>query len=392
MTGLVLTAGGARGAYQAGVLKRMGELSRLRDQPSPFKIITGASAGAINAVSIASSHESFSKTTEQLAKLWSDIQAKDVFKTDSLSLGAESAKWIRDLSLGGILGGGGAQSLLDFSPLRNYLLKNIHFDGIKSAIEKQHLYAVAISATSYYSGRSFSFIQGQPGHPIWRKSRRYSLSVTLEVDHVWASCAIPIIFQPVKISMPIGDFYFGDGALRLTTPFSPAIRLGADRVFAIGIRSQKSAEARVQTELLDSTGERLKMKKPPLAQVFGVALNSIFLDHLDSDLEHLKRMNEIIEFLDPARPLKTREPMKVVTPYAINPSVDLASVAEAHSMKMPRIIRYMMEGLGQSKAQSADLMSYLLFDSSYTRAIIDIGYKDASDNLAEIEEMLFAGK
>jgi NTE family protein len=392
MTGLVLTAGGARGAYQAGVLKRLGEIARLKDQPSPFKIITGASAGAINAVAIASSNESFSYATEQLAKLWGNIQAKDVFKTDSFSLGAGSAKWIRDLSLGGIFGGGGAQSLLDFSPLRNYLQKHIRFDGIADAIEKQNLYAVAISATSYYSGRSFSFIQGQTGHPIWRKSRRYSLSVTLGVDHVWGSCAIPIIFQPVKISMPIGDFYFGDGALRLTTPFSPAIRLGADRVFAIGIRSQKSAEARLQTELLDSTGERLQMRKPPLAQVFGVALNSIFLDHLDSDLDHLKRMNEIIEFLDPTRPLKTREPMKVVTPYAINPSVDLASIAETHSVKMPRVIRYMMEGLGQSKAQSADLMSYLLFDSSYTRALIDIGYKDASDNLPEIEDMLFQGK
>jgi NTE family protein len=392
MIGLVLTAGGARGAYQAGVLKRMGEIPRFQDQPSPFKIVTGASAGAINAVSIASSNESFSNTTEQLAKLWGNLQTKDVFKTDSLSLGAESAKWIRDLSLGGILGGGGAQSLLDFSPLRAYLLKHIDFDGISRAIEKQLLYAVTVSATSYYSGRSFSFIQGQTGHPIWRKSRRYSLSVNLGVDHVWASCAIPIIFQPVKISMPIGDFYFGDGALRLTTPFSPAIRLGATRVFAIGIRSQKSAEARVQTELLDSTGERLKMKKPPLAQVFGVALNSIFLDHLDSDLEHLKRMNEIIEFLDPTRPLKTREPMKVVTPFTINPSIDLASVAEVHSTKMPRIIRYMMEGLGQSKAQSADLMSYLLFDSSYTKALIDIGYKDAADNLPEIEEMLFSGK
>jgi NTE family protein len=392
MTGLVLTAGGARGAYQAGVLKRLGEIARLKDQPSPFKIITGASAGAINAVAIASSNESFSYATEQLAKLWGNIQAKDVFKTDSFSLGAGSAKWIRDLSLGGIFGGGGAQSLLDFSPLRNYLQKHIRFDGIADAIEKQNLYAVAISATSYYSGRSFSFIQGQTGHPIWRKSRRYSLSVTLGVDHVWGSCAIPIIFQPVKISMPIGDFYFGDGALRLTTPFSPAIRLGADRVFAIGIRSQKSAEARLQTELLDSTGERLQMRKPPLAQVFGVALNSIFLDHLDSDLDHLKRMKEIIEFLDPTRPLKTREPMKVVTPYAINPSVDLASIAETHSVKMPRVIRYMMEGLGQSKAQSADLMSYLLFDSSYTRALIDIGYKDASDNLPEIEDMLFQGK
>jgi NTE family protein len=393
MNGLVLTAGGARGAYQAGVLKRMGEIPRLRDRPSPFPIVTGASAGAINGASIASGSDDFSSATRHVAELWGKIEAKDVFKTDPFSLGAGSARWLRDLSMGGLFGGGGgAQSLLDFSPLRNYLSKNLSFEGIGRAIDNKHLYAVAISATSYYSGKSFTFIQGQSGHPLWRKSRRASLSIPLNVDHIWASCAIPIIFQPVKISLPIGDFYFGDGGLRLITPFSPAIRLGADRVFAIGIRSQKSAEMRSKNELLETDqpgAKTLKMKRPPLAQVFGVALNSIFLDHLDTDLEHLMRMNEILKAIDPKNPPKTREPMKIVKAFAVNPSVDLASFAEQFSHKMPRLVSYFLEGLGQSKAQSADLMSYLLFDSSYTQALMDVGYKDAGEHIPEIEDLIF---
>ena len=194
----------------------------------------------------------------------------------------------------------------------------------------------------------------------------------------------------MKVSLPIGDFYFGDGGLRLIAPCSPAIRLGADRVFAIGIRSQKSAETRSKAELLEEGVDRLTMKRPPLAQVFGIALNSIFLDHLDTDLEHLQRMNEILScYGAPTAPLKTREPMRVIQPLAINPSQDLAAIAETFADKMPRMVRYLMEGLGQSRAQSADLMSYLLFDSSYTQALIDIGYRDASEHIDQIESLLF---
>ena len=391
MIGLVLTAGGARGAYQAGVLKRIGEIPRLKNQPTPFSIIAGASAGAINGAALASGSEDYPLATARLAELWGQIRVNQVFRTDALTLSMGSMRWLHDLSLGGLVGSGGAQSFLDFSPLRELLLKNLSFEGIEKAIQKRIFYALAISATSYYSGKSFTFIQGQSGHPLWQKSRRASLSVALTVDHVWASCAIPVIFQPVLVPTEVGDYYFGDGGLRLTTPCSPAIRLGATRVFAIGIRSQKSAEARSKAELLHPTEDKPKMKRPPLAQIFGVTLNSIFLDHLDTDLDHLRRMNGLLKSygVGPQGFSNTPEPMRIVQPLAINPSVDLATVAEPFGRKMPTFVRYLLEGLGNSKAQSADLMSYLLFDSSYTQALIEIGYRDACDHLPEIEEFLF---
>jgi NTE family protein len=390
--GLVLTAGGARGAYQAGVLKRIGEQPRFRGKPSPFRIVTGASAGAINGALVAAMSADFGQGTQRLADLWDDIGFDNVFRTDALSLSSGAARWIRDLSFGGMMGGGDAQSLLDASPLRGFLAKALPLDGIARAINEGHLYAVGIAATSYYSGKSYTFIQGQAGHPLWAKSRRASEAVPLSIDHICASAAIPVVFQPVLLKTDHGDFYFGDGGLRLTTPLSPAIRLGADRVFAIGIRSQESAEARSKAELLKNSGQsegRPQMRPPPLAQVFGVALNAIFLDHLDADLEHLQRMNGLIGSHALAA-AQAREPMRAIEAFGIYPSQDLASVAETYGRRMPKLVRYFMEGLGTSHAQSADLMSYLLFDSDYTRTLIDIGYKDAASRIDEIEQYLLA--
>ncbi len=388
--GLVLTAGGARGAYQAGVLKRIGEIQSLKSRKSPFSIITGASAGAINGTALAAGAEEFHSATKTISNLWEYLNIDDVFKSGSVSIAKIASKWIKDLSFGGLIGGGKAQSLLDTSPLRGFLSKNLPFEKIQANIDRGNIYAIAVSATNYYSGKSYTFIQGQTGHPTWVKSRRLAYSVKLNVDHICASSAIPVVFAPVLVQSDFGDYYYGDGALRLTTPFSPAIRLGADKVFAIGIRSQAASEQTSQAILLDQEkGIKPTMKKPPLAQVFGVALNSIFLDHLDTDYDHLVRMNELMKASNVSgSQLNMKEPMKIIEPMVIKPSVDLGKVAAEFAEKLPGTLRYMLEGLGTSRADSADLMSYLLFDTSFTKTLIDIGYQDAENEKDKIENFL----
>jgi len=400
MLGLVLTAGGARGAYQAGVLKRIGEIDAFRHRPSPFAVIAGASAGAINGALLAATSADLHGGTQRLAQLWSDLSVHDVFRADALALGWAGLSWARDLALGGLIGGGTVQSLLDATPLRAHIAAHLPLEGIGNAIRSGTLYAVAVSATSYHSGKSYTFIQGRPGHPLWLKSRRVSLAVELTLDHILASAAIPIVFPPVLVRSEIGECYFGDGGLRLVTPFSPAIRLGATRLFAVGIRCPGAADALTRAELRlgeESHGGLESIARPPLAQICGVFLNAIFLDHLDADLDHLKRMNELVGTNGHGRrsrrargtPVPT-EPMRHVEPFVLSPSADLAVVAAAFAHKMPRAVRYILDGLGTPNAQSADLMSYLLFDSSYTRALIDIGYNDAHARIDEIEAFLAA--
>jgi len=396
MLGLVLTAGGARGAYQAGVLKRIGELRALRKKASPFQIVTGASAGAINGAMIAAVSGSFREATDNLALLWSELTVRDVFKADAFSLGTNGLRFMQDLAFGGLIRGAGIHSLLDATPLRRFLVRHLPLDGIGESIRSGHLYAAAVSATSYHSGKSYTFIEGKPGHPLWVKSRRVTLAVRLSVDHICASAAIPIVFQPVLLRSEVGDFYFGDGGLRLVTPFSPAIRLGATRVFAVGIRCQRSADDLSRTELVTRRDEKPLMPQPPLAQICGVFLNAIFLDHLDTDLDHLQRMNDLVRQFGgtaaAAAPAGDEravvEPMRIIRPLVVNPSEDLAIVAKTLSHRMPRLVRYLMDGLGTPDAQSADLMSYLLFDATYTRQLIDIGYRDAAARIDEIEAFL----
>lgn len=402
MLGLVLTAGGARGAYQAGVLKRIGEIPALRDEPSPFAIVTGASAGAINGAAVAGGGGSLHDVTQQLAALWSALRVEDVFRTDLVSLGRGAAGLVRDMAFGGLLGHTVTQALFDTSPLRGFLTDRLPLDGIAESIRQGHLYAVAVSATSYHSGRSFTFVQGRAGHPVWSKSRRVVLPVEITLDHVLASAAIPVVFPPVRVRSAAGDLYFGDGALRLVTPFSPAIRLGATRVLAVGVRSQRAAATLTREELAtaEETGATGPvLPPPPLAQICGVFLNAIFLDHLDTDLDHLRRMNDLIAAYGgdlvapkPAGDARVSEPMRRVTPLVVSPSEDLAMVAQRFSYRMPRVVRWVLDGLGTPDAQSADLMSYLLFDAAYTRALVEIGHRDAGEHVDEIEAFLCAGR
>ncbi len=394
MTGLALTAGGARGAYQAGVLKRIGEIPALRDAPSPFQIVAGASAGAINGAAVAAYSERLHAGTSQIAQLWADLTAAQVYRTDLRAMLGTGARFAADVALGRLGRAGRVHALLDAAPLRALLEHELPLDGIARAVEARQLYALAITATGYHSGKSYSFIQGRAGHPLWRKSRRIALRAPITVDHVCASASIPLVFPPVALDAGGGTSWFGDGAMRLTTPLSPAIRLGAERILAIGIRCRQSEEELTTEELsADGGNGRSIPPQPPLAQICGTFLNAIFLDHLDADLDHLIRMNNLVSaYTAGAGQLpevsKLREPMRVVQPLVVAPSEDFAVVANSLLNRLPSSLRFLLDALGTPDAKSADLTSYLLFDPAYTRALLDIGYRDAAARIDEIESFL----
>ena len=245
--GLVITGGGARGAYQAGVLKRIGEIPRVRQQGNPFSLIGGASAGAVNGAALAIGCDDFSATTKTLAHLWAGLRPTDIFRCDFASQAHNSVTWILDLSFGGIFGGGNAQSLLDATPLRNFPNRHFDCDRIQQNIKRGSLTALAISATNYNSGESYLFIQGAKGHALWKRLRLVTVATKITVDHVCASAAIPLLFQPVRLSTSRGPAFFGDGCVRLQQPLSPVIRLGAEKVFAIGVRGKGGERVQADT-------------------------------------------------------------------------------------------------------------------------------------------------
>jgi NTE family protein len=380
--GLVMTGGGARGAYQAGVLKRVGELKRVQTQGNPFPIIGGASAGAINGSALATGCHDFASATQILAEFWANLKPPDVFLCNVLSQVNNSLTWILDLSFGAILGGGHARSLLDATPLRHFLDKHLECDLIQDNIKRGHLYALAISATNYNSGKSYLFIQGMKGHPMWKRIRLVTVATKITVDHVCASCAIPLVFQPVKLAIPPrGSAFFGDGCVRLEQPLSPVIRLGAEKVFAIGVRCGNK-------ERREETADD---RNPSLAQVMGVVFDVMFLDHLDTDIEHLERLNQLLDHDQIHQPeMEGVEKIRLLKTLIITPSVHLSDVAKQHQKDMPSLIHYFVSSLGRDATSCSDLMSYLLFTSKYTRELIELGYHDASDRIDEIENFLYS--
>lgn len=379
--GLVMTGGGARGAYQAGVLKRIGEIPRVGELGNPFPIIGGSSAGAVNGCGLAVGCDEFAMVTKVLAKMWAELRPSDIFRCDALAQARNSITWILDLSFGAVLGGGNAHSLLDASPLRHFLSSHLDTSRIQDNIRRGYLYAIAISATNYNSGKTYLFIQGMKGHPIWNRSRRVTLATRITTDHIYASAAIPLVFQPLRLKTAKGTAFFGDGCVRLQQPLSPVIRLGAKRVFGIGVRG----------ESLEHQEEAAGDTEPSLAQVMGVLFNVMFLDHLATDVEHLERLNKMLRdgHITSARP-GLSEQMRPLGTLLVTPSVDLTELARRHQKDMPYLIQYFVNGLGRDAVACADLMSYLLFTPKYTRALIDIGYTDANKRIDEIEDFIFS--
>lgn len=374
MTGLVLTSGGARGAYQAGALSAIAEITQSKD--SPFPIVSGISAGSINAVYLASHFDQFGEAMKKLSEIWSGLTLSKIFLTDSLTLTRTGVAWLSDLGLGGWFGTGHGRSLLVTEPLKNLLQEHLDFKKVSDHLKSGKLSGLAVTATNYYSGTSIVFYDGDSAISPWVRATRLAVRAEITLDHVLASSAIPVFFPAVMIK----GSYYGDGCVRMSTPMSPAIHMGADRILAIGVRYERRMKSESDLHKLQ------RMHYPYLAEVAGVLLNAMFLDALDADIERMERINHTVSLL----PQEKREHsvLREIPIMMLKPSRDLSHVVTEAMKDFAFPIRHLLKGLGVSEERGSDLMSYLAFDRAYTEKLAELGYHDAYDKKDELLRFL----
>ena len=365
--------GGARAAYQVGFLRCVARL--FPDLQVPY--VTGVSAGAINAAHIASHHGSFIQAVEELTELWGNLTVEDVFRAGSLSLAMNLWRWGTQLVSGGNTMGSNVRSLVDAQPLRTYLEDHLHtvdgeMTGIAFNIARGRLKAAAITTSSYTTGQSVTFVQGKDIE-TWERPQRRARKAVLTVDHVMASTAIPFFFPAVQLE---GGWH-GDGSLRLTAPISPTLHLGARRIIAVSTRHTATYAEEDSPNVIGY---------PPPAQVAGVVMNSIFLDMLDNDALELARLNALLKNV----PHEKREGLRPLSLLVLRPSADLGRMAYNYEARLPRAFRFMTRGLGTLETDSPDLLSFILFQPDYLRALMALGDKDATARADEIEAFLKA--
>jgi NTE family protein len=347
-----------------------------RGCPNPFPIVCGTSAGAINAAALASSAIDFHRAVRRLLLVWKYFHAEQVYRADAPGVLATGLRWLIALTVGG-LGRNNPSSLLDNSPLRELLRKLLDLEGVQTAIDAGALRALAVTASGYTSGQSVTFFQGVAGLHGWQRARRIGVAAPIEIEHLMASSSLPFIFPAVRIRSE----YFGDGSMRQIAPVSPALHLGADRVLVIGVGRQSSD--RPQRVLTDGY--------PSLAQIAGHALNSIFLDTLEVDIERLQRINRTVRLIPPDQQVRSEFPLRVVDTLVIRPSEELDSIAANHARTLPSAIRWLLRGLGATRRGGATLISYLLFEPGYCQALIDLGYRDTMSRRTEVMDFIGTG-
>ena len=368
---LVMTGGGARAAYQVGVLRALCDVLP-REVRNPFPIICGTSAGAINAAVLAAEASDFRHGVRRLMTVWKNFHVHHVYRADPIGVISNSSRWIFNALTGGAVTGKPV-SLLDNSPLAALVDRYLDFSAIQRCIDDGDLAAFSVTCSGYTSGQSVTFYQGRQGLEPWRRARRIGIDMPIGREHLMASSALPFIFPPVHINRE----YFGDGSMRQIAPVSPALHLGADRLLVIGVGRQ----------LQHHLDERVLVDThPSLAQIAGHALNSIFLDSLEVDLERLQRINRTIEMIPGEILEKTGYPLHRVDFRLLSPSEELEKIAAAHAGELPRTIRTLLYLVGAMQQTGSNLLSYVLFEKTYCRALIRLGYQDT---LARKDDLLF---
>lgn len=370
--GLILSGGGARAAYQVGVLKAISQLLP-RDAVNPFPILCGTSAGAINAAVLAVYATRFREGVKRLTLVWKMFRPDMVYRSDARGILMSSAHWFAAMVLGG-LGKYNPTSLLDSSPLHQLLARYVPCDKIQDSIDAGALRALCVTASGYTSGEAVSFYQGTEDLRPWKRARRVGSAARITAAHLLASAAIPFIFPAVKVNRE----YFGDGSTGQLAPISPALHLGADRVLVIGVRQPDSE---------DTPRPRVE-SYPSLAEVAGHVLNSIFLESLEADLERLQRINRTISAISPDDRQRAGIQLRPVEVLVIAPSIDLGDLAQRYAHYLPRPVRFLLRGIGVKNHSGASLLSYLLFEKTYCRKLISLGYADTMQRKGEVMKFL----
>jgi NTE family protein len=365
--GLVLTGGGARAAYQVGVVKAVRDILG-NPVKNPFPIVCGTSAGAINAATLAVFADNFSRAVANLLEVWEHMRCHHIYRTDPWHVFKSGARWLAAMML---VSRRNPISLLDNHPLKEMLEKNLPFERIQQHIDSGALYAVCVTASGYTTGQSVSFFQGGSGLEGWERNQRIGAAVPLKLELLLASAALPFIFPAVKVHRE----YFGDGSMRQIAPVSPALHLGADRVLIVGTGRQTLDQSRARSNVY-----------PSLAQIAGHALNSIFLDSLMVDIERMERINRTVKLIPPDKLSDSTIQLRPVKVLFITPSQPLERIAARFIHELPGTVRFILRPTGALNRSGSNLASYLLFEESFCRALIDLGYQDTISRESEVKE------
>lgn len=368
--GLILSGGGARAAYQVGVLKAIHKILP-KNSANPYDIIAGTSAGAINSVALASYAENYRIGMRHLERIWTGFSPEQIYRTDFWGITQSLLRLLRTTIIGRKYKHDKV-SLLDNTPLRNLLSQVIHFDNIQKAIDNGALHAISVTGSGLESGESVSFFQGHYSILNWQRHRRIGYRSRVGVDHLLASSAIPMIFPAIQINKE----YYADGAVRQLAPISPALHLGAEKVLVIGV----SGIAHKRKDTIQVTGY------PTPAKILGHMLNAAFLDSMETDVERLQRINRTVNMIPENLRKKHGMDLKPIELLEINPSASLDEIAGRHAHELPRALRFFIGGSGNSSRNGSGILSYLLFSSGFCKDLIALGYKDGLARREEIEE------